>query len=269
MRPASRRLLCPAILCAVILGVATRASAVEGLLLRERMTSIPPSRAAEFVECWVGQKSVVDFPETTRTIVDLREKTITVVQNWSKSFFVRSLEDVNAEMGLLVNRFRQTIPPELSDLSREFFDAKAKVEPTGRSEHIAGYPANEYAVRGGVIGMFVWVTQSIPRPDRWNEWRTFRASQGGFRSTRSMQEEVDRLGGIVMREVFGGGTGTSRWEEVTEVVEVRHDVPSGLLVVPDGFVRVPPPTAPVQSQTAAPNTASQPTPKEGAVNADR
>jgi hypothetical protein len=141
-----------------------------------------------------------------------------------------------------VRRRARTMPPEARKALDELLGGAdaVQLEPTGRRETIAGFPATEQALKGGPFQGSIWATDAVEVPDGVRRWRELSAdSTSAAGPARPLTQALARVRGLPLRTSMTANVGGSRFATATEVLEVRRaPVPRDVLAVPAGFKKV-------------------------------
>jgi len=219
------------------------AAGSKDLVLRRRIgVDQPGTVVRETVYYWSDTRRVADDPRF-RTIFDRSAKTVTVVDKSNRTYYVRTFDDLLRMRETLRKRFESL---SLDDRKSWGLDERVTLTPTGQSEKIAGYEANEYQIDGGPIGGTVWIAEGIKTGTEWPDWEKIEATVGsaGY-AGRQLAEAINQLGGFPVRTSMKFTVAGRPESAVAEVVEVRKmSLPPEMLAIPDRFEKVPAPPLP-------------------------
>ena len=218
------------------------------LIVRQRASAGAGATPREETVYLAGDKIATDAPNA-RTIVDLAAKTITSIDLAKRTYTVLTFDDLTAQMDA-IKKSIDSLPPEArKQLGALFSDGEAvTVRATGKTEQIAGYAANEYALAGGAYSGAVWSTDAIPTPTEFQKWKGLEQSNGG--AGRRLGEAMAQIKGFPLRTRIEIKTGGPSIVISNEVIDVKEGPPpNGMLHVPAGFTKqaastVPPGGAP-------------------------
>jgi hypothetical protein len=215
------------------------AAAAKDLMVRQRTTA---SGAAPFeqTQYFTARTMVTDDPHV-RMILDLDAQKLTLADKDRRSYSVMTFDELRQLSESAANQL-DDLPPEQR---KEFgLDAPVRVDPTGRTQTIAGHAAREYTVDAGPAKGKIWMSEDLPLPEVAREWERLGASIGGpRRAGGKLAAALAKLQGIPMRTAMTITMGPQKAETTTEVLEIREAAPPAeLLRVPDGFTKGPPPS---------------------------
>lgn len=228
-----------ALVLALIVPTLGRASE---LTVRQRVTATGPrSDTREVTEYITATRRVTDDPKH-RTIVDLDAKTITMVDKAKKTYTVTTFDELRQQMERTRKQL-DALPPE----ARKMMGAMAgdvTLEPTGKTERIAGYEAKEYAVKGGPMSGSVWATEAVTLPAKATDWEHFRDAVGGLQGPGGqLGGAMAKLKGFPLRTQVTYAIGPTTGGYTTEVLSVLEQAPpDGVTEIPAGATKVAPRT---------------------------
>jgi hypothetical protein len=230
----------------LVLGLALAAPAVaadKDLMLRQRAFGPgSPEGGEEQSEYFSGDRIVIASP-TRRAIVDLKAQTWTLIDPKQKTYTVMTFDELRY-MAERAAKALEALPPEVR--KNLALDTPISVQPTGKSERIAGYTAREYEVSGGAASGNVWITDEITMPAQVREWEKVSSSLGVAQGAGgSLAAAIAKLNGVPLRTRMTVAMGPRKVESGTEVLEVREATPpADLLTVPAGFKKAALPALP-------------------------
>jgi len=214
----------------------------DGLVIRQRNTSSSLGAAPREVTIYVSGKTRVDDSERMRKIIDLDAKTITTVYKDKRTYTRRSFEQLRAQAAAVQKRL-DALPAQARDLISVLApkDGTLTVTPTGKVEKIAGFEANEYALKGGGVSAgSVWMGEGLDVPREGRDWEVLNMSLGGLQAPdQRLAAAIEHLNGFPLRVQMTAAIGSQTLTLSTETLEVkRESVPADVLRVPDGFTQV-------------------------------
>ncbi len=231
------RVVVAGLLTALVLPPVGRAA---DLTVRQRVTTTGPrAESHEATEYVTATRRITDDP-ARRTIVDLEAKTLTVLDKTRKTYTVTTFD----ELGQQMERARKQLdamPPEARKMMGAM-DAEVTLQPTGKTEKIAGYEAKEYALSGGPTTGTVWATEEIALPSKAEDWEKFRGAVGGSSGPGSkLGEAMARLKGFPLRTNVTYTMGPVTAGFATEVLSVTQQAaPPEVTTIPADARRVAP-----------------------------
>jgi hypothetical protein len=235
-RTSSRR--CPGVWRALVLGLAALAAACGGsrdLAVRQRVTdSRAPATPTEEIQYLTTSGRITDDPHA-RTIVDLRENTLTTIDKDKKTYSIVTFDDLRRESAAQERRLRDA-PAEVTQI----LDPPMQLVPTGKRQSILGHDTAEYTFSAGEMKGSVWVTNELRVPTDTVGWQRFvNAMHGLHGSTGKVAEGIAALGGLPLRATSTVTVGEDTATMTTEVLDVqRLSPPSELRIIPQGFRQV-------------------------------
>jgi hypothetical protein len=219
------------------------------LMLRSKVTTSggPKGGTREETE-WLTPTRIVNDSADERSIIDLDAKTVTIADKSERTWFRMDMnalrkqaEDVQAHV--------KSLPPEAQQMMEKMMGkpGEATLQPTGKTEKIAGYDAKEYAIKAGMMQGSLWVTDALQPPFDVAKWQEYASSAMMPKGPgRGIAEAFAKIRGIPLRRTmtatgFGGGGQT--FTSTMEVVEVKQaSPPADVLKVPEGYKEITPPT---------------------------
>lgn len=228
-----------ALVAALLVAIAANAPAAD-LMVRQRLTTTGGPgggpRTEESTEYITAKLSVSDG-SSSRTIVDLEAKTLTMIDKQRKTYAVMTFDDLRRR-GEEMRKKLDELPPEVR--RRMSGDADATVKPTGRTERIAGYDAKEYSLEAGIMKGSIWTTEAIPTPGDRQQWKQFASASGATQGPGGkVTEALANIEGFPLRTVITQEMGPVKVTMTNETLEVRQQSPPpGMVTVPDGFRRM-------------------------------
>jgi hypothetical protein len=233
---------------AVALGLACvlLASTVGATDLVVRQRSSPGLTTAPTEETvYLSTDTIVTDSRAMRTIVDLDRRTITSADKTKQTYNVLTFDELAAQM----EAFRKALanlPPEARKQMGTLLDdggSPVTLEPTGKTDTIAGYMAKEHALRGGPYTGSIWTTDAIATPPAFQKWKSLDKSRGG--PARQLSEAIEKLSGFPLRTRIEAKTGAQDIVLSNEVIEVREGTaPADVKTVPPGFAKQTTPAMP-------------------------
>lgn len=215
------RIALQALVLALVVPALARAA---DLTVRQQVTATGPrTDTHEVTEYITATRRITDDPGH-RTIVDLDAKTITMVDKAKHTYTVTTFDDLRQQMERASKRI-DALPPEARKMLGGM-SGDVTLEPTGRTERIAGYEAKEYAIRGGAISGSVWATDAITVPAKAADWERFRGAVGGPQGPGSrLGEAMAKLKGFSLRTQVRYSLGPMTGGFTTEVLSVSEQAP--------------------------------------------
>jgi hypothetical protein len=217
----------------------------DDLVLRQRTTTDAAGHPVvrEETQYVHGDLLVIDAPDT-RTIVDVGAKTMTVADKQRKTYFVMTFDDLRRQAEAIQERAKH-MPPDVKKMLDEMLGTGAPItlEPTGKHDTIAGYPATEYALTGGPFRGSIWTTDALSVPEGVRKWRELSADATAKEGpARPLAQALAQVKGMPLRTGMAATLGKQgRFATSTEVIEVKTDAPpADVLVVPPGFAKTAP-----------------------------
>lgn len=194
------------------------------LTVRQRVTTTGPrAETHEATEYVTATRRITDDP-THRTIVDLEAKTLTVLDKTKKTYTVTTFDELRQQMDRARKRL-DALPPEARKMMGAM-DAEVTLQPTGKSEKIAGHEAKEYALAGGPTTGTVWATEEIAMPSKAEDWDKFRGALGSANGPGSkLGEAMAKLKGFPLRTNVTYVAGPITAGFATEVLSVVEQSP--------------------------------------------
>ena len=227
---------------ALVLGwlvVATAAGATDLVIHQRSASSIDGGPPREETVYLTADKVVTDAP-TMRTIVDLDKRTITAVDKNRRTYSVMTFDQIGAQMDELKKRMAD-LPPEARKAMEPLLDEGPPVTATatGKTTTIAGYVANEWAIKGGPYTGSVWATDAIATPPAFQKWKSIEQGRGGMRGAgRRLGEAMQHVQGFPLRTRIETQTGGQTTILANEVLDVKEGAaPADVLKVPSGYAR--------------------------------
>lgn len=215
---AMRRVL---LLLSLLAPVAARGA---DLTVRQRVTAVGPrTQTHEMTEYVTDTRRITDDPDR-RTIVDLDAKTITMLDKKANTYTVTTFDDLRRQMDE-ARKHLEALPPEARRMM-EGSGGDVTLEPTGKTDKIAGYDAREYAIRGPGISGSVWVTDQVSTPAKAADWERFRGAVGGpMGPGAKLGEAMAKLTGFALRTQVRYAAGPVASGFDTEALSVAQQSP--------------------------------------------
>ena len=149
-------------------------------------------------------------------------------------------EFVRARLGQLKKRMAE-LPPEARKAMEPLLDEGPPVTATatGKTTTIAGYVANEWAIKGGPYTGSVWATDAIATPPAFQKWKSIEQGRGGMAGAgRRLGEAMQHVQGFPLRTRIETQTGGQTTILANEVLDVKEGTaPADVLKVPAGYTR--------------------------------
>jgi len=212
------------------------------ITIRQRVTTTGPrAETHEATEYVTATRRITDDP-AHRTIVDLDAKTLTVLDKARKTSTVTTFDELRAQMEQARKQL-DAMPPEARKMMGGM-DAEVTLQPTGKTEKIAGYEAKEYALSGGPTTGSVWATEEIVLPSKAEDWDKFRGAIGGAGGPGSkLGEAMAKLKGFPLRTSVTYAVGPITAGFATEVQSVTMQAaPPEVMTIPTDARKVAPRT---------------------------
>jgi hypothetical protein len=238
----------PLLLVLLLLAIAAPVSAGDLMLKSTVTTSGGPKGGTREETEWLTPTRIVNDSADERSIIDLDAKTVTIADKAQRTWFTMDMnalrkqaEDVQTQM--------QKLPPEAQQMMEKMMGkpGEATLQPSGKTEKIAGYEAKEYVIKAGVMSGSLWVTDALQPPFDVAKWQEYAASAMMPKGPgRGIAEAFAKIRGIPLRRTMTasglGGQGQT-FTSSMEVVEVKQtSPPPDVLKVPDGYKQTKPPT---------------------------
>ena len=189
-------------------------------------------------------RRITDDPEH-RTIVDLDAKTITMLDKKQNTYTVTTFDELHRQMDE-ARKHLDALPPEARRMMQGS-GGDVSLEPTGKTEKIAGYDAREYAIRGTGISGSVWVSEAISTPAKAADWDRFRGAVGGQMGPGAkLGEAMAKVNGFALRTQVRYATGPVASGFDTEALSVAQQSPPADVT-----------TLPANARKLAPGTAGE------------
>jgi hypothetical protein len=222
-----------ALLACVLL--ASTAGAAD-LVVRQR-TSTGLSTAPTEETVYLMADTIVTDSRAMRTIVDLDKRTITSADKAKRTYTVLTFDELTMQMEAL-RKALANLPPEARKQMGALLNESEPVtlEPTGKTDTIAGYPAKEHALRGGPYSGSIWTTDAIATPPAFQKWKSIEKARGG--AARQLSEAIEKLSGFPLRTRVEAKTPGQNVVLSNDVIEVREgSPPADVRGVPAGFAK--------------------------------
>jgi hypothetical protein len=214
------------------------------LVVRQR-TSTGVSTTPNEETVYLMTDTIVTDSRAMRTIVDLDKRTITSADKTKRTYTMMTFDELTAQMDAL-RKALDSLPPEARKQMGALLDDSGPVtlEPTGKTDTIAGYLAKEHALRGGAYSGSIWTTDAIATPPAFQKWKNIEKARGG--AARQLSEAIQKLSGFPLRTRIEARAGGQNVTMSNDVIEVREgSPPADVRGVPAGFTKQPmPPIAP-------------------------
>jgi hypothetical protein len=224
---------------ALVLGCLLVASTVvaKDLVVRQRSSSGSGGSAPNEETVYLAGDKIATDGRVVRTIVDLDKQTITSIDKGKRTYSVMTFADLSAQMAALKKSLEKLPPETRKQMSALFEDGEpVTVTPTGKTDQIAGYSANEYTLAGGIYSGSVWTTDAIPTPPEFQKWKSIEQSRGG--AARRLGEAMSQIKGFPLRTRIETKAGPQPVVLSNEVLDVKEATPPAeMLAVPAGFAK--------------------------------
>jgi hypothetical protein len=229
---------------ALSLIVAAGPADAKDLTLRQRLTTGgPQSDSHESMQYWTTDKLINDDPDM-RVIIDFAGETMTMIDKKRHSYHTQTFaqmrqrsEAAQAEM----KKHMESLPPQAREMMDKMgmgskgTEVAVSVKPTGKSEKIAGYEANEYAMEVGPMRGSVWATEALQPPGGIKATEAFGRMLGSAGPGAKISQAMLSVKGVPLRTTMGS-TGPHGFTTTTEVIEVSEKAPPpDVMQVPAGF----------------------------------
>jgi hypothetical protein len=219
--------------------LASAAGAADLIVRQRTSTGLSATPSEETV--YLMSSTIVTDSRAMRTIVDLDKRTITSADKTKRAYTVLTFDELSAQMEAL-RKALANLPPEAKKQMGPLLDegGPVTIEPTGKTDTIAGYVAKEHALRGGPYSGSIWTTDAIATPPAFQKWKSIEKTRGG--AARQLSEAIEKLSGFPLRTRVEAKAGGQNVVLSNEVIEVREgSAPADVRGVPDGFTKQAPP----------------------------
>ena len=207
------------------------------LIVRQR-SSTGMSTTPNEETVYLMNDTIVTDSRALRTIVDLDKRTITSADKTKRTYTVLTFDELQAQMDAL-RKALANLPPEARKQMGGLLDDDAPVtlEPTGKTDTIAGYVAKEHALHGGTYNGSIWTTDAIATPPAFQKWKSIEKARGG--AARQLSEAMQKLKGFPLRtHIEAKSPGGQSVTLSNDVIEVREgSPPAEMSTVPTGFTK--------------------------------
>jgi hypothetical protein len=222
--------------------VASTAGAADLIVRQRSSTGLSTAPTEETV--YLMTDSIVTDSRAMRTIVDLDKRTITSADKGKRTYTVLTFDELTMQMEAL-RKALTNLPPEARKQMGSLLDDSTPVtlEPTGKTDTIAGHLAKEHALRGGPYSGSIWTTDDIATPPAFQKWKGIEKARGG--AARQLSEAIEKLKGFPLRTRVEAKTAGQNVVLSNDVIEVREgSAPADVRGVPAGFTKQATPPAP-------------------------
>jgi len=224
----------------------------KDLTLRQRVTtSGPKSSGHESMQYWTADRLVSDEPDM-RVIIDFAAETMTVADKKQRTYHTQTFAQMrqqNEAMQAEMQKQMESLPPEAREMMGKMgiapksAEVSVSVQPTGKSEKIAGYDAREYVIQAGPMQGSVWATEELEPPGGAKSKEAIGRMMGTTGPGAKLAQAMLKVKGVPLRTTMGGSMGTHAFSTTSEVIEVSEKAPPpDVMQVPAGFKKTAAPT---------------------------
>jgi flagellar hook-associated protein FlgK len=209
----------------------------KDLIVHQRSTAgTGPLTPREETVYLAGDKIVTDG-DASRTIVDLKGQMMTAMDKTKRTYNTLTFAELHAQMEVLKQTIKKLDPDTRAQFGAIFDDDTAvTTTASGKTEKIAGHVAKEYTVSGGPYSGSVWVTEEIPTPSEFKQWK--KIEQEGSGAAQKLGEALTRLEGFPLRTSIKVTSGKQTMQLSNEVLEIREgSPPADMLTVPPNYTK--------------------------------
>jgi len=221
----------------------------KDLSVRYRVTETTdgsPEKQYEVGSYWAGNLYVSD-EENLRKILDVKKETITTIEKTERVYRVGTFQELREQIKAMQAAREQQmaeLPPDQRALGEAAIayqreqQMRARYEPTGRTETIAGYDAREYVLDSGPYRLSVWTTEAITPPPNPLTRLLGDVYDAMFVPGRGAAEGADGVNGLRLRTISESKMAGIKGISTSEAIDVKEQAPPPeLLRVPEGYTR--------------------------------